>query len=303
VDLRHFETFVRTAELRSFTKAADDLCLTQPTVSKQIVDLERYFEIRLIDRTKRNVELTRAGEILFKYAKDFLDLKKELVQAIADFRGLKSGFINLGASNIPGIYIIPKVLNRFKATYGGISLRMTISDSLDIMSRVERGEIDIGCVGARDEARGLDFRKFLDDTIIIVAPSSNFPESISLGDLSKYPLITREPGSGTRKSFEAALRRVRSDSATGLNVAAELTDTEAIKVLVRNGMGMAYISRMAVAEDLDRGTLKVMNVAGFSGIRRSFFIVTRKGKTVLPHVRAFIETMNSMKKDLLPRPS
>jgi DNA-binding transcriptional LysR family regulator len=302
VDLRHFETFVRIAELRSFTKAAEDLCLTQPTVSKQVVDMEQYFEIRLIDRTKRNVELTKAGEILFKYARDFLDLKKELVQAVADFRGLKSGFIHLGASNIPGIYIIPKVLNRFKERYGEIGLKMTISDSEDVMSRVEHGEIDIGCVGARDEARKLHFKKFLDDTIVMAAPLS-FPESIAVEDLVKYPLIIREPGSGTRTSFEAALKRVTSVDVRRFNVTAELTDTEAIKVLVRNGMGMAYISRMAVAEDLDRGNLKVMKVVGFPGVRRSFFIVTREGKTVLPQIEVFIDMMNSMKKEFLPRPS
>ena len=91
MDLRHFETFLKIAEMKSFTKAAEAICLTQPTVSKQIVELERFFDVKLIDRTKRTVALTRAGEILLKYAKDFVNLKKDTVEAIAAFRGVKKG--------------------------------------------------------------------------------------------------------------------------------------------------------------------------------------------------------------------
>ncbi len=295
MDLRHLETFVRIAELKSFTKAAEDLYLTQPTVSKQIVDLERFFGIRLIDRTKRSVELTGAGAILFKYAKDFMELKKELIQTIADFKGLKNGAIHLGASNIPGIYILPKVIKSFKEKYGDITLRMTISDSGDVITRTEQGQMDVGFVGAKDETRKLDYKKFLEDTIVMVGPNS-YPDTIRPIDLKAYPFIIREPGSGTRRSFETALKKLDVESPGRMNVVAELTDTVAIKELVKNGMGMAYISRMAVAEDLAAGRLKLLRLAEFSGVKRSFFIVTRKGKTMLPQVRALIDTIDALKK-------
>lgn len=298
MDLRHLETFVRISELKSFTRAAEELYLTQPTVSKQIVDLERYFDIRLIDRTKRSVELTRAGELLLRYAKDFIYLKREVIEAMANFKGLKKGAIHIGASNIPGIYILPGVLNSFRERFPEIVIRMTISDSKDIMVRVEQGELDIGFVGAKDDARKLEYKKFLDDTIIMVAPGA-FPDSIDMKDLGNYPLIARETGSGTRKAFDTALRKLNAEAAAGLRVTVELTDTEAIKELLKNGMGMAYISRMAVHEELTKGILKILRIPGFSGIKRSFFIVTKKGKTVLPQAKALVDTIESLKKNLL----
>jgi DNA-binding transcriptional LysR family regulator len=106
MNLRHLETFVKIGQLKSFTRAGEELHLTQPTVSKQMVDLEKFFDIRLIDRTKRGLAFTRAGEILFKYAKEFLALQEETISAIAAFKGLKRGNIRIGASNIPGGYIL-----------------------------------------------------------------------------------------------------------------------------------------------------------------------------------------------------
>ncbi len=120
MELRLLETFLKIAELKSFTRAADELCITQPTVSKQIVDLEHFFEVRLIDRTKRMVTLTKAGEILYQYALEMVNLKKDTIEAIASFRGLKKGKMTLGASTIPGIYIMPRLLSDFKKQYAGI---------------------------------------------------------------------------------------------------------------------------------------------------------------------------------------
>ncbi len=235
MDLRHLETFIKIAERKSFTKAAEELYRTQPTVSKQIVDLERYLEVKLIDRTKRNVALTKAGEILLKYAKDFLHLKKEAIDAIAAFKGLKKGSMLVGASNIPGIYMLPQVLNLFRNQYNGIQLKLVISDTKDITHRVEQGECDVGFVGAKDETKKLDYRKFLDDIIIMIAPRE-YPDSIHVKSLKDYPLIIREEGSGTRNSFELALKKSHVMRATDLKVAAELSDTEAIKEAVKNGI-------------------------------------------------------------------
>ncbi len=297
MDLRHLETFIKIAERKSFTKAAEELYRTQPTVSKQIVDLERYLEVKLIDRTKRNVALTKAGEILLKYAKDFLHLKKEAIDAIAAFKGLKKGSMLVGASNIPGIYMLPQVLNLFRNQYNGIQLKLVISDTKDITHRVEQGECDVGFVGAKDETKKLDYRKFLDDIIIMVAPRE-YPDSIHVKSLKDYPLIIREEGSGTRNSFELALKKSHVMRATDLKVAAELSDTEAIKEAVKNGMGISYISKMAVKEELLKGNLKYLHVEGFPDIKRSFYITTRKGRTQLPQVRALVEIADKWRRNV-----
>lgn len=294
MELRHLETFLAISELKSFTKAAEQLFLTQPTVSKQIVDLESFLGVRLLDRTKRSVELTRAGELVLQYVRDFVYLKKELLQAVASFKGLKSGTIRIGASTVPGIYILPPILAAFREKYSEIALTMAISDSRDIITRTEQGELDVGFVGARDKHRKVDYRRFMEDTITLVAPTG-YPDVIGIDDLKKYPLIVREQGSGTRKSFDSAIRKLSPGNPVEFRIAAELTDTEAIKGLVRSGMGIAYVSRMAVSGELDRGTLKTIRVSGFSGIRRTFFLITRKGRTVLPQVKALIDLIDAQR--------
>ncbi len=296
MDLKHFETFLKIAELKSFTKAAEELYLTQPTISKQIVDLENFFDVKFIDRTKRTVALTRAGELLLKYAKDFANLKKETIEEIAAFKGLKKGTITVGASTIPGIYILPRVLSIFKKIYAGIQIRLIISDTKDIIEKMEEGAIDIGFVGAKNGSNKLDYKKLIDDTIVMIAPPE-FPDSLNLSELKDYPLIAREPGSGTRNTFEASLKKIKHMKTADLTVIAELTDTEAIKETVKNGMGISYISKMAIAGELSEKKLKHIVIRGFPDIKRSFYIITRKGKTALPQVKALLEIIDKWRKD------
>ncbi len=276
--------------MRSFTKAAEELGLTQPTVSKQIVDLEQFFQVRLIDRTKRSLAVTRAGEILFKHAKDFLSLKRETIDAMASFRGLKSGSLRLGASSIPGVYILPPILKAFKGRFGGVDLTLVLSDSQNIADRVENGDVDIGFVGSREETKRIVYKQFLEDSIIFIAPL-DFPELIDIHDIAKYPLLVREPGSGTRKCFETALLK-RHLKPEDLHVVGELGDTEAIKAAVREGMGISYISNRAVREELSRGLLKVLSVKGFPGVKRSFYIITKKGRSTSPQTEALLRIIN-----------
>ena len=241
----------RAQELHESCRGA--LHPTQPTVSKQIVDLERFFQVRLIDRTKRNLSLTGAGEVLFKYAKGFLLLRRETIEAIAAFRGVKSGPLRLGASSIPGVYILPPILKTFKERFSGVELTLILSDSRAVTNRVENGEVDVGFVGSREETKKVAYRQFLEDSIIFVAPR-DFPNE-SPSRIGKHPILVREPGSGTRKCFETALkkRRIKPEE---LHVVGELGDTEAIKAAVREGMGISYISTRAVQEELGRGLLK-----------------------------------------------
>jgi DNA-binding transcriptional LysR family regulator len=295
MDLRQFETFLKIAELKSFTKAAEAVCLTQPTVSKQIVELERFFDVKLIDRTKRTVELTRAGEILLRYAKDFVNLKKDTIEAIAAFRDVKKGTITVGASTIPGTYILPKVLSAFKKQYEGIQIKLIVSDTKDIIEKMGNGDIDIGFVGAKGDIGKIDYKKFVDDTIVLIAPPT-FPDSVHQGSLREYPLVTREIGSGTRNHFESTLKKTENTSIVDLTVIAELTDTEAIKEAVKNGMGISYISNMAIVDEIATGKLKRLSIQGFPEIKRSFYVISRRGKTIPPQAKALMDIIDKWRK-------
>ena len=291
MDIRHLETFAKIAELKSFTKAAEILHLTQPTASKQILDLERFFDVRLLDRTKRSVALTKAGEILLKHASDFLLLKKETIDAIAAFKGMEKGVMVIGASTIPGTYVLPWALNRLHALYGGIQLKLIISDTTDVLNKTDQGEIDIGFVGAKDEARKADYHRILEDAIVIVAPS-DYPDSIQMQQLKDYPMVAREEGSGTRNAFELAVKALCPFPVSELKTVGEFTGTQAIKEAVRAGMGIAYISRMAIKDELAHRMVKLLSVEDFPEIKRTFYTVTKRGKTPLPQTKALMDILD-----------
>lgn len=288
MDIKHLETFLRVASLKSFTKAADELFLTQPTISKQLSDLEKSLGVKLIDRTKRSVSLTKAGEILLGYAKDLQHLKRQITEEISAYKGLEKGSITIGASNIPGVYILPQIFNLFRKKFNSIYLRLVISDSREITAKMFEGEYDIGFVGAKDDTAKLEYSVFLDDQIVVIAPQ-DYPDTIDVTGLSKYPLISREPGSGTRNHFEKAIKSLHKSKDAIFQMTAEMTDTESIKNAVKNGMGISYISRMAIKDELGQGTIKILNIENMPVIKRSFYIVTRKGRSISPHVNAFID--------------
>ncbi len=295
MELRLLETFLKIAELKSFTRAADELCITQPTASKQIVDLENFFNVKLIDRTKRTVTLTKAGEILHQYALEMVSLKKDTIDAIASFRGLKRGKMTLGASTIPGIYIMPRLLSDFKKRYEGIKFELIIADTKEIVEKMENGFLDFGIVGSRTETGKIDFKKLIDDTIVFIGPP-DLPGRITIEQFRQTPLIARERGSATRNTVESALTRIRGLDRDRLNIVAELSDNEAIKQAVMSGMGTAYISSLAVGGLIRDGMVKKITVEGLPEIKRSFFAITRKGKTILPQVKVLIEIIDKWRK-------
>jgi DNA-binding transcriptional LysR family regulator len=295
MNLRHLETFVKIVELKSFTRASEELSLTQPTVSKQILDLEQVLKVRLLDRTKRSVALTRAGEILFGYAKEFLALQREAFDAIDSYRGLKGGLLYIGASSIPGVYILPRILHAFREKYEGIRVNMAISDSRDVMNRVDQGELDIGFVGAVDRAKRVIYKTFLDDLIVMVAPP-RYPDSIPVGELAGYPLLSREQGSGTRRCFEIALKE-RGLALREMKIVAELGSTEAVKEAVRAGMGMAYISKRAIDEEVARGWLKIISLEPMAPVKRSFYVINRKGRSLSPQAQALLKIISEWRQN------
>lgn len=295
MELRLLETFLKIAELKSFTRAADELYITQPTASKQIVDLENFFNVKLIDRTKRTVTLTKAGEILHQYALEMVSLKKDTIDAIASFRGLKRGKMTLGASTIPGIYIMPRLLSDFKKRYEGIKFELIIADTKEIVEKMENGFLDFGIVGSRTETGKIDFKKLIDDTIVFIGPP-DLPGRITIEQFRQTPLIARERGSATRNTVESALTRIRGLDRDRLNIVAELSDNEAIKQAVMSGMGTAYISSLAVGGLIRDGMVKKITVEGLPEIKRSFFAITRKGKTILPQVKVLIEIIDKWRK-------
>lgn len=291
MDFDDLESFVRVAELRSFTRAAESLFLTQPSISKKIADLERELGIPLIDRTKRKVELTTGGKHLLEHAKRLLSIKRQILNEMKALSDPNVGKIRIGGSNIPGRYILPEVLSLYKKRCEGVEVALFVSDSGEIIRKVGASELDLGFVGMRVRSRELEFQRILKDRIVLIGPKDS-PDEIHLKDLTKFPLISREVGSGTRRTFEEYLKR-SGLIPQGLRIVAELSDTEAIKNAVRHGLGLSYVSAMAARDAVENGTIKVIRVLGLGEMERHFYMIKNKRGFASPQLRGFVETVRA----------
>jgi DNA-binding transcriptional LysR family regulator len=298
IDFRHIETFSRVADLKSFSRAADDLFLTQPTVSGHILSLEHALSLRLFDRTGREVRLTRAGEIFYRYASKILSSRRDLLNALSEFsQGIK-GELLLGASTIPGEYIIPKVMGEFKKEYPHFTLSLKIGDTKNIIQFLLQGDVELGLVGAKLNHNLLRYERYEEDSIIVVCRAGLFPagEKVRFEDLLRKPWIVREEGSGTQMAVEEALRK-KSKSLRQLNQLTELGSTSSVREGVKAGLGLAFLPERVVEEELNRGILSRIHLEGVEPISRQIYIVSQRGRTLSPVGMEFLRflTRNRVK--------
>lgn len=285
IDFRHLETFCRVAVLKSFSRAADDLFLTQPTVSGHILSLERSLSLRLFDRTGREVRLTKAGEIFLRYASRILTIRKDLLNALSEFSQGIRGELSLGASTIPGEYLLPKLMGAFKKEHPRFTLSLKLGDTKEIVQKLLQGDIEFGLIGAKLNHPSLHYEKYDDDEIMIVAPSDHplaRKRSVRFEDLLKEPWIIREEGSGTQMAVERVLRK-KGKSLKDFNVVVEMGSTSSVKEGVKAKLGLTFISRRAVEEELDRNLFTAIPLLdGMGSISRQIYIVSHRGKTLSP---------------------
>lgn len=289
MDVRALEVFSKIVELRSFSKAAGAVYLTQPTVSGHIKALEEELGVKLFDRLGRAVAPTKAGELLYGYAKRILDLRQQAVQALAEHTGALRGELQLGASNNPGSYVLPPLLARFKAEYPGVAVKLQVGDSREIARGVADGLYELGAVGAKWDDAQLRYERFVEDELYLVVPPKHpwtGRRSVQLDALLREPFIMREPGSGSRKVLEQALRAKGIDPAR-LQIVAELGSAEAVRQAVQAGAGIAFLSRWAIQHDLECGLLKAVRVRGLR-LKRDFYLVVHRLRSLSPLGKAFL---------------
>jgi len=289
LDAHKLRIFAAVSELKSFSLAARKLFLTQPTVSQHISALEEHIGLPLLDRNGKNVSLTRAGELLYRYAKQISEISEEAQQALDFFKGRKSGHIALGASTIPGEYILPGLMGTFCSQYPGIKTTLRIADTEDIVRQLLDREIEFGIIGARVSGSRLQFTDFMEDELVVVVPRGHRwwdAGRVDLSDLTAEPFVMRESGSGTRISLGKRLQELGLHPGT-LTVAAEVGSTTAVKEAVRAGLGISIVSAMAVRDEERHKQLKVVRI-GAARILRTFYFVQDRRRALSPLAEAFI---------------
>ena len=287
MELRFLDVFCKVFELKSFSRAADKLLLTQPTISAHIKSLETDLDLVLFDRMGREVLPTKAGLLLYEYASEIGRLNREARQAVSRLSGKLSGRLEVGGSTIPGEYLLPYSIGRFRQKCPEVVVRLNVADSREIATMVADGKLELGVVGANVQNSQLESRALSEDELILIA-SPDFPfDEIPDEKISGLPFIIREKGSGSWEALEKTFVE-KGINADKLNIVAEMGSTEAVKSGVRSGLGLSVVSMLAVREDIARGSLKSVKIKGLP-IQRKIYVVTHRLKTKSPVCEAFVE--------------
>ena len=288
MDARQIEIFVKVAELGSFSKAAEALFLTQPTVSEHIRGLEEELGVRLLDRLGRGAAPTKAGQLLLGYGRRILELHREARQALDQFQGRMSGELVVAASTIPGEYVLPALIGRFKEKYPDIAISLLIGDTQRVVEWVLEGRAELAVAGAQIDHRALEYRELMPDELVLVVSAAHpwhGKKTATLEEVRAEPLIVRERGSGSRHALEKALAEVGLDL-SDFRVVGEMGSTQAIKQGVKAGVGISLISKRAVAEECQHGTLHCVKVKDLR-FSRAFYLVTSTTRSRSPLAEAF----------------
>ena len=267
MNLKQLEAFVHVAEGGSFSKAAKELFLTQPTVSAHISSLEKELNVRLFIRNTKEVNLSDDGRELYKYAKQMIDLQKKIEERFSAKKEAGKHCISIAASSIPAQYLLPKVLLRFNEKFPDEQLKIIESDSSEVVTKVIDHMVDVGFTGTVLEKKHCKYLPFYKDELVIVTPATEKYAALKnemsddISWIKQEAFIMREEGSGTRKEAEKQLQNA-GISVESLNVIASIGNQEAIKKSVRQGMGISVMSRLAAEDEIESGKLLIFQIPG-----------------------------------------
>lgn len=274
----------------SLSAAARAVGIGQPSASQHLRLLEAAAGQRLVERGGRGSRLTEAGEILAARSAHALATLASAEEELAALAGLQTGTIHLGASSVPGIYLLPAALDCFRTDFPGVNVEVKIGSTADVLGRLLRGDVQLALVGASEAGERVELQPFLEDELVGVARRGSLPVVsgiVAQDALEGRLLLCREEGSASQAVVDEALTRA------GIRLAGrwELGASEAIKRAAREGLGVAFLSRFAVTEEVARGELESFRVAGLDPITRSLSVATIAGKDLSPAERGFVATL------------
>jgi len=298
VTLRQLHAFEAVARLRSFSRAAEEMHITQPAVSKQIRLLTDEIGLPLLEQIGKKVFLTEAGEELFATCADWLETWGRFEQSIANLKGLKQGRLRI-ATVTTAKYFMPRVLGPFCAEYPGVDIAMEVVNRDRLLERLFSNRDDIYVMGVPPDGKDIESEPLMaNDLVVLAAPSHLLAgrARIPFRELGAHRFLVREQGSGTRMTVE----RVFRENKVPFDVRMELGSNEAIKQAVAGGLGLAVLSRSTLHPG-GSAELTVLDVEGFP-IRREWYVVRPKGKQLSVVAETFLHFLRDHVQMLAPPP-
>jgi DNA-binding transcriptional LysR family regulator len=286
---------MEVAKTGSFSAAARNLGLTQPAVSFQIRSLEKEYGNTLIDRSTGHCHLTESGQTFAKYAAGILEKEEELRREMMEKRSEISGPLTISASNIPGEYIIPRVIARFRERYPLTYPQLFITDSGKVLKKVRAGEVDVGAVGYREDDQKLAYGVLCEDRLVfIAAPDSPLAKKrdIRPQDLQGEAFIWREEGSGTRSHMTSILSDLGLEGE--IEGCMKLGSTMAVIQAVASGAGISLTSLWAADAFIRQGKIAAFGIKGRE-LKRDFYYVTLRRRPASPAASAFLDMLDELR--------
>ena len=273
------KVFFTVANRLSFTKAAKELFITQPAVSKHIQELEEQYKIKFFERNGSKISLTIAGELLLKHTKNIFEVYRDIDFDMSALINQQRGLLRLGASTTISQYIIPPLLARFHQKLKEIKVNLLNGNTEQIENALLNKEIEIGIVEGQSKNPSIKYTEFLKDELVLVCNSKN--PSINIEHLSKEALkemrfVMREQGSGTLEVIEYALKPF-GINLSQLTIEMQLGSTESIKSYLMNSDCVAFISIHAIEKELKNNELVILDIDNLV-IERFFYSITLQGK-------------------------
>ncbi|MEW6208518.1 MAG: selenium metabolism-associated LysR family transcriptional regulator [Acidobacteriota bacterium] len=290
MDIQDLRVFLAVAKHLNFTRAGEEVHLSQPSVSVRIKRLEDGLGVKLFEQLGRKIALTEAGLLLRPYALRVMAALDDARHAIDELQGLERGSLRIGASTTPGMYLLPGIVSEFKSHHPGIEIQMAIKNTREVEESILKNEFDLGFVGGHLISGEVEVIPWFTDEIVLITPPDHplaKRRKVRFNNLAGEFFILRESGSATRSAIERSLR----DANLRVESVVELGNPEAVKQAVRNGLGIALISRFAVETELKAQMLRVIKVRGLQ-VERELKIVYRKHKH---HSRAALMFMKTAK--------
>jgi len=296
MNLNHLRVFASVARHGSMTRAARELRVSQPAVSKQLSDLEQDLATPLVDRLPRGVRLTAAGELLFTHAQRILQAERSAEQELAELQNLGRGRLAVGASTTIGSYLVPSLFGELRRSHPGIELDLEIANTAGVQEAVLDNRLDLGLIEGFVASDALVVETLAGDEMVAIAAPSHAAlgrAPLRASDLLELPVLMREHGSGTRDVIEAVL----AARGVELKPIMSLGSTEALKNAVLHGLGIAIVSQLTVEHELRSGRLAELTFSDLR-IRRDLYLVTLKGKRQSPAAAAFGELLQRRQRTL-----
>lgn len=279
IDAR-LRAFISVAENLSFTKAAGELLISQPAVSKHIKELEAEYNTALFERRGSHVRLTEAGAVLLSHARRVLEEYRQLDAGMDALRPGTRGVLRLGASTTIAQYVLPEMLAEFRRKYPEIALTLSSGNSREVEAELFRGTIDLGMVEGASRRQGLKYTPFMKDELVAIAGTAGAlgrHETLSAEELRHIPIVLREYGSGTLDVVQQALRKLGM-KLSELNIEMNIGSTEGIKNYVAHSDAAGIVSIRSVSGDIYRNVFRIIDIEGLH-MEREFQIAERSGES------------------------